>query len=56
MGCLRCLWTGDFWRTFHSKWLSASGYYSQPPAIEVYGKDFKDEHSVMQIHAPVVKR
>lgn len=65
---LAIIWTGDFWRTFYSKWLPESGYtqpdeplhksyatFNKYPAIEVYGKDFKDEQSVIQIYAPINK-
>ena len=65
---LAIIWTGDFWRTFYSKWLPSSGYkthdephrksnatFNKYPAIEVYGKDFEGEQSVMQIYAPIVK-
>ena len=64
---LAIIWTGDFWRTFYSKWLPSSGYkthdephcksnatFNKYPAIEVYGKDFEGEQSVMQIYAPVL--
>lgn len=60
--------TGDFWRTFHTKWLPNSGYalhdtqiresfptFNKHPDIEVYPDDCKDEQSIMQIYAPVVK-
>ena len=66
---LAIIWTGDFWRTFYSKWLPTSGYathdephrksnatFNKYPAIEVYGKDFEGEQSVMQIYAPIVKK
>jgi len=66
---LAIIWTGDFWRTFYRKWLPESGYiqpdeplrkayatFNKYPAIEVYGDGFKDEQSIMQIYAPVVKR
>ena len=66
---LEIISTGDFWRTFYSKWLPTSGYamheeayrktnaaFNKYPAIEVYGKDFKDEQSIMQVYAPVVKK
>lgn len=66
---LNIIWSGEFWRTFYSKWLPESGYalpdeslhdsyatFNMYPAIEVYGKDWKDETSLMLIYAPVVKR
>jgi len=66
---LEIIWTGDFWRTFYSKWLPNSGYelpdeslhanyctFNKYPAIEVYGKDFKDKHSIIQIYAPVIRK
>ncbi len=66
---LEIIWTGDFWRTFYSKWLPASDYdlpdeplhknyatFNRYPAIEVYGPDWKDVKSIMQIYAPIVKR
>jgi len=66
---LAIIWTGDFWRTFYSKWLPASGYkmhdepyrktnaaFNKYPSIEVYGKDFEGEQSVMQVYAAVVKK
>jgi len=62
---LEIIWTGDFWRTFYAKWLPESEYM-QPDeplyktyatfGIEVYDENWKDEHSTMQIYAPVVKR
>jgi AraC family transcriptional regulator len=66
---LEIIWTGAFWRTFYTTWLPQSGYslpdealhesyctFSRYPAIEVYGQDFKDNKSVIQIYAPVVKQ
>jgi len=66
---LDIIFTGDFWRAFYSKWLPTSGYatheethrsgnstFRKYPAIEVYGKDWKDTQSVMQVYAPVVKK
>lgn len=66
---LAIIWTGDFWRSFYTKWLPNSGYtlpdeplhkgyatFNQYPAIEVYDKNHKDENSIMQIYAPVVKK
>ena len=66
---LAIIWTGEFWRTFFTKWLPESGYaqpdeslhetyctFNKYPAIEVYGKEWKDTQSLMQIYAPVVKR
>ena len=66
---LPILHTGDFWRTFYTKWLPESGYalhdkqikesyptFDKHPDIEVYPKDWKDEQSIMQIYAPVVKK
>jgi len=66
---LPILHTGDFWRTFYTKWLPDSGYtlhdkqikesyptFNTHPDIEVYPKDWKDEQSIMQIYAPVVKK
>jgi len=65
---LEIIFTGDFWRTFYSKWLPASGYamheescrksnasFNKYPAIEVY-KDYADEQSIVQVYAPVVKK
>jgi len=62
------IFTGDFWRTFYTHWLPNSGYalrdsqvrsdfptFNRHPDIEVYSEDCKDEDSVMQIYAPVVK-
>ena len=66
---LEIIWTGDFWRTFHSKWLPESGYalhdkqfrehyptFDKYADIEVYPESFKDEQSIMQVYAPVVKK
>jgi len=66
---LAIIWTGDFWRTFHSKWLPESDYalhdkqfrefyptFDKYADIEVYPEDFKDEQSIMQVYAPVVKK
>ena len=66
---LAIIWTGNFWRTFYTKWLPDSGYalhdkqtkesyptFNTHPDIEVYPKDWKDEQSIMQIYAPVVKK
>jgi len=66
---LAFLWTGDFWRTFFTKWLPESEYtlrdeqfrgdfpaFNQYPDIEVYNKDFKDEKSDLYIYAPVRKK
>ena len=66
---LEIIWTGEFWRTFYTKWLPSSGYmmreeafreknatFSIYPAIEVYDSGFKDEKSILQIYAPVVKK
>ena len=66
---LEIIFTGEFWRTFYSYWLPTSGYamheepfrkvnaaFNKYPAIEVYGKDYEDEQSVMQVYAPVVKK
>jgi AraC family transcriptional regulator len=65
---LAIIWTGEFWRTFYAKWLPSSGYklpdtalhqgyatFNQYPAIEVYNMNHKDEKSILQIYAPVVK-
>ncbi|MCL2356778.1 MAG: helix-turn-helix domain-containing protein [Defluviitaleaceae bacterium] len=63
---LAIILTGDFWRTFYSKWLPSSGYkthdephrtsaFDKYPTIEVYGRDFDGEQSVMQIYAPVAR-
>lgn len=65
---LAIIWTGEFWRTFYAKWLPSSGYaqpdeslhknyatFNKYPAMEVYGKDYKDDQSIIQIFAPVVK-
>ena len=64
---LEILHTGEFWRTFYTKWLPESGYamkdeqirkdyptFSRYPDIEVYDKDFAD--GIMYIYAPVVKK
>jgi len=66
---LAIIWTGDFWRTFYSKWLPNSGYaqpdeslhstyatFNKYPAIEVYDKDYKDDQSIVHIYAPVVAK
>ena len=66
---LAIIFTGDFWRTFYSKWLPASGYtmneesyrktnaaFRKYHAIEVYSEEHEDEQSVIQIYAPVVKK
>ena len=66
---LEIIWTGQFWRTFYVKWLPESGYtlrdeqlprefctFNKHPAIEVYNKDHKDEKSLLQIYAPVLKK
>ena len=67
---LALIFTGDFWRTFYSKWLPESGYstreeayrkanaaFNKYPAIEVYPKEHDgDEQSIMQVYAPVVKK
>ena len=66
---LAIIWTGDFWRTFYANWLPNSGYalhdsqtkesfptFNKHPDIEVYPKDWKDEQSIMQVYAPVVKK
>ena len=66
---LATIFTGDFWRKFYSHWLPKSGYkahdeqhgkthtiFNKYPAIEVYGKDYKNEQSVMQVYAPVTKK
>lgn len=66
---LEIIWTGEFWRTFYTKWLPNSGYmmheeafretnatFSIYPAIEVYNSDFKDEKSIVQIYAPVAPK
>ncbi|MCL2396842.1 MAG: helix-turn-helix domain-containing protein [Defluviitaleaceae bacterium] len=65
---LEIIFTGNFWRTFYGKWLPESRYaireehsdllnaFRKYPAIEVYSKDWKDEQSVMQAYAPVVKK
>jgi len=65
---LEIIFTGKFWRTFYADWLPKSEYAIQEdhndllnafrkyPAIEVYGKDWKDEQSAMQAYAPVVKK
>jgi len=58
--------SGDFWRTFYTKWLPESGYvlrdeqvckdrpnFTQHPDIELYNKDFAD--GIMYIYAPVMK-
>jgi len=64
---LDILWSGDFWRTFYTKWLPESGYmmhdeqvrksyptFNRYPDIEVYDKDFED--GIMYIYAPVIKK
>ena len=65
---LEIIFTGNFWRTFYAKWLPESGYtlheehndlldaFRKYPAIEVYGADWKNEQSMMQAYAPVVKK
>jgi len=66
---LEIIWTGQFWKTFYVKWLPESGYklpdeqlprefatFNKYPAIEVYNKDHKDEKSLLQIFAPVVRQ
>ena len=65
---LEIIFTGKFWRTFYAKWLPESGYaireehhdlldaFRKYPAIEVYGKDWEGEQSVMQAYAPVVRK
>jgi AraC family transcriptional regulator len=66
---LAIIWTGEFWRTFYTKWLPQSIYnlpdvslpahictFDKYPPIEVYGNDWKDEQSLMQIYVPVVKK
>ena len=65
---LEIIFTGKFWRTFYAKWLPESGYalhdehndlldaFRKYPSVEVYGKDWKDEQSIMQAYAPVVKK
>jgi len=66
---LKILWTGEFWRTFYTKWLPNSGYamhdsqwrdsfpvFNKHPDIEVYPEGFDgDAGAVLQIYAPVVK-
>ena len=65
---LNIIWN-SFWRAFYAKWLPNSGYalpdsqlkkayptFTKHPDIEVYPGDWKDEQSIMQIYAPVVKK
>ena len=66
---LKILWTGEFWRTFYTKWLPESGYvlpdsqiresyptFNKHPDIEFYPEGCDGEDSVFQIYAPVVKK
>ena len=65
---LAILCTGEFWRTFYTKWLPDSGYtlpdsqirkeyptFGKHPDLEVYPEGCEGEQSVIQIYAPVVK-
>jgi len=66
---LEIIWTGQFWKTFYTKWLPESGYtlndvqyrenyatFSQFPAIEVYDENHTDEKSTVYIYAPIKKK
>ena len=65
---LDIIWT-RFWHTFYAKWLPNSGYtlpdsqlketyptFTKHPDIEVYPSDWKNNQSIMQVYAPVVKK
>jgi predicted transcriptional regulator YdeE len=43
--------------TMHEKpYRKANAAFNKYPAIEVYGKEYTNEQSIMQIYTPVVKK